>query len=185
MEGNCNTAHYNLNSHYVKDFKVDMPTAVPWVCSVSCKSMECFSMIKAEWCKQRSVTTHHAVCKRSWIDEYADLDQGEQYHLQEFMAKKGASLKHQYHKLSEAEKIGFMKEINVVREQHLKNLLSKSKAVQHDVTAAFDSMEQEVSRHILYLHAKNWWDTWIVDWNHIMHRHWRLLYSCEGKHRGL
>ena len=61
------------------------------------------------------------------------------------MAKKGASLKHQYQKLSEADKKGLTKEIDAVREVCIKIHQANTKAAQHDVNTAFDSMAQEVN----------------------------------------
>lgn len=108
--------------------------------------MEHISMTKAEWGKQRYVTTSHAVENLEFMNIYADLDQGEWYRISEFMAKKGASLKHQYQKLLEADKKGLTKEINAVREVCVKIRWANTKAAQHDVNTAFDSMVWEVSR---------------------------------------
>jgi hypothetical protein len=71
------------------------------------------------------------------------------------MAKKGASLKCQYQKLSEAEKKGLTKEIDAVREECVKIHRVNTKAAQHDINAAFDSMEREVSRNILPFRGQN------------------------------
>jgi hypothetical protein len=61
------------------------------------------------------------------------------------MAKKGASLRHQYRKLSMDEKKSLAKDLELTREERRKIYRTNPKAVQKDVDAAFNSMEQEVS----------------------------------------
>jgi hypothetical protein len=61
------------------------------------------------------------------------------------MAKKGASLSHQYQKLSTDEKKSLAKDLELTREERRKICRTNPKAVQKDVDAAFNSMEQEVS----------------------------------------
>lgn len=49
-----------------------------------------------------------------------DKEAGNHYHLPEFVAQKGSSLKWGYQKLSEIEKKNLTKEIETVWEQHVK-----------------------------------------------------------------
>lgn len=73
-----------------------------------------------------------------------DREAGERYRLPDFVTKKGSSLKRQYHKLSVVEKKNLTKDIEAVREQRVKVRRANPKAAQHDVNAAFSSMEREV-----------------------------------------
>jgi hypothetical protein len=61
------------------------------------------------------------------------------------MAKKGASLRHQYQKLSLDEKNNLTKDIELTREERRKIYRANPKAVQRDVDATYNTMEQEVS----------------------------------------
>ena len=74
-----------------------------------------------------------------------DRGAGDRYRLQEFMAKKGASLRHQYRKLSLDEKNNLTKDIKLTREEHRKIYRANPKAVQQDVDATYNTMEQKVS----------------------------------------
>ena len=58
------------------------------------------------------------------------------------MAKKGASLRHQYQKLSTDKKSSLRKDIEATREEHCKIYCANPKAVQQDIEAAFNSMEK-------------------------------------------
>lgn len=73
-----------------------------------------------------------------------DREAGDRYHLTEFVAQNGPSLKQQYQKLSEAEKKKLTKDIEASWEQRVKICWSNPKAVQHDVNTAFSGMEHEV-----------------------------------------
>lgn len=83
-----------------------------------------------------------------------DWGAGDWYCLQGFMAKKGASFRHQYWKLSLDEKNNLTKDIESTREEHRKIYCANPKAVQWDVDATFNTMEQEVSASYLVASAE-------------------------------
>lgn len=105
-----------------------------------------------------------------WLQANVVRDQGDRYCLQDFMAKKGESLKKQYKKLTLKDKEGLMRDIKTVKEEHMKICRANPKVVLKDVNSTFDSMEKEVSYHAIPC----WRFLWTFPWQ------WAAICSHTG-----
>ena len=148
---------YLVKGQRSKVCKMDTTATVSWVCSLSCKSLECLSSTKIKWSKCRCII-NCVICQWFWQVWWFRSRSWGSLPSSTICSPRWFILETAIHrKLSEDEKKNLTRDIEAMHEQWVRINWVNPKAVQCDVDAAFSGMENEVSWFYLTSRIKKCW----------------------------